>query len=132
MARAVVACDDRAVLLLDSITEIRPEDAGHVVVAGSHGGGSAVRYALAVPLLGCFFNDAGIGKDQAGISGLSLLACPTLAYSHASARIGDAADGWQSGIVTALNGDAEAAGLKTGMTVQTATRLLLHSERKVD
>lgn len=125
MARAVVACDDRAVLLLDSITEIRPEDAGHVVVAGSHGGGSAVRYALDVPLLGCFFNDAGIGKDQAGISGLALLGCPTLAYGHASARIGDAADGWQNGIVTALNAPAEAMGLKAGMTVQAAARRLL-------
>lgn len=125
MARAVVACDDRAVLLLDSITEIRPEDAGHVVVAGSHGGGSAVRYALDVPLLGCFFNDAGIGKDQAGISGLALLACPTLAYSHASARIGDAADGWRNGIITALNPAAVSAGLQTGMTVQMAVRALL-------
>lgn len=125
MARAVIACDDRAVLLLDSITEIRPEDAGHIVVAGSHGGGSAVRYALDVPLLGCFFNDAGIGKDRAGISGLTLLSCPTLAYGHASARIGDAADGWQNGIVTALNPAAATAGLQAGMSVQTAVRALL-------
>lgn len=125
MARAVVACDDRAVLLLDSITEIRPEDAGHIVVAGSHGGGSAVRYALDVSLLGCFFNDAGIGKDRAGISGLALLNCPTLAYGHASARIGDAADGWQNGIVTALNPAAAAAGLQVGMTVQMAVCALL-------
>ncbi|WP_300302996.1 hypothetical protein [Ferrovibrio sp.] len=125
MARAVVACDDRTVLLLDSVTEIRPEDAGHVVVAASHGGSSAVRYALGVPLAGCFFNDAGIGKDQAGITGLTLLACPTLAYSHASARIGDAADGWQNGVVTALNPAAVSAGLQAGMTVQAAARALL-------
>ncbi len=125
MARAVIACDDRVVLLLDSITEIRPEDAGQIVVAGSHGGGSAVRYALGIPLRGCFFNDAGIGKEQAGISGLPLLNCPTLAYGHASARIGDAADAWQNGVVSALSPTAEGAGLHTGMTVQAAVRVLL-------
>lgn len=115
----------RAVLLLDSVTEIRPQDAGGVVVTGSHGGGSAVRYAVGTSLAACFFNDAGIGKDGAGISGLALLDYPAMTYSHDSARIGDARDGWDHGIVTALNVPAEARGVWKGQSVQQAVALLL-------
>lgn len=126
MARSeAVSGDGRTALLLDSVTEIDPADTGRVVVTGSHGGGSAVRYATGVILAGCFFNDAGVGKDQAGISGLALLSCPGLAYGHASARIGDARDGWENGIVTAVNQPAAAAGLRPGLSVREAAAILL-------
>lgn len=111
---------EMAVLLLDSITEIRPEDAGCVVVSGSHGGLSAASYAVPVPLAICFFNDAGIGKDDAGIAGLASLDYPAAAYSHLSARIGDPLDGWSNGLVTSVNGPAQKAGISAGMTVAEA------------
>jgi hypothetical protein len=117
--------DDRTVLLLDSVTEIDAADIGSVVVTGSHGGASAVHYATAVALTGCFFNDAGIGKDAAGIGGLALLACPGAAYGHDSARIGDARDGWDNGIITAVNPPAAAAGLRAGQSVREAAAILL-------
>src|SRR3546814_3748295 len=84
MARAVVpAGDGEFILLVDSITEIRPEDSGRIVVSGSHGGVSAAGYAAVVPLAACFLNDAGIGKDGAGIGGVLSLPCPAAAYGPA-------------------------------------------------
>lgn len=115
---------DIAVLLLDSITEIRQGDAGSVVISGSHGGLSAASYAVPVPLAICFFNDAGIGKDEAGIAGLALLDYPAAAYSHISARIGDPLDGWSHGLLTSVNGPAQAAGISAGMTVAEAAKRL--------
>lgn len=113
-----------AVLLVDSITEINAADAGAFVVSGSHGGLSAARYAAAVPLGACLFNDAGRGKDDAGIVGLAMLPYPALACSHASARIGDPQDAWDNGIVSATNAAGRAAGVTPGMAVQAAFRLL--------
>src|SRR5690606_41623006 len=99
------------VLLADSITEVRPADAGSIVISGSHGGSSATAYAVPVVLKGCFFNDAGIGKESAGIAGLGPLRCPAAAYSHDTARIGDAADGRQHGGISAAHDLPRHAGL---------------------
>ena len=128
MARAVVALRDGAsILLVDSITEIEAGDSGRIVVSGSHGGVSAAGYAAAVPLAACFLNDAGIGKDAAGIAGVLSLPYAAAAYRHDSARIGDAADAWANGVLSAVNAAAEQAGLRIGMTVRQAVEWLLRS-----
>jgi hypothetical protein len=125
MARTVLPDgNDGRVLLLDSIAEIRAEDAGWRIVSGSHGGVSAAEFAVAVSLRGCFFNDAGLGKDNAGIAGLSMLTYPAAAYSHVSARIGDAADAWTNGILTVVNAAGAAIGLEPGQTVAAAVARL--------
>jgi hypothetical protein len=125
MARTVLPFgNDGHVLLLDSIAEILPEDAGRLVISGSHGGVSAAQFAIAVPLRGCFLNDAGLGKDDAGIAGLELLPYPAAAYSHMSARIGDAADAWANGRLTHINTAARAIGWREGLPVQGAARML--------
>ena len=111
-------------LLLDSIAEILPGDAGRLVVSGSHGGVSAAQFAVAVRLRGCFLNDAGLGKDEAGIAGLALLDYPAAAYSHMSARIGDAADAWANGRLTHINAAGRAMGWRAGLSVQAAAGLL--------
>lgn len=103
--------------LHDSIAALVPADAGSIVVSGSHGGRSAAGYALAMPLALVVFNDAGIGKDDAGIVALQLLdaaGTPCVTVSHASARIGEARDGWDHGIVSFVNDRARALGLVTG------------------
>jgi hypothetical protein len=115
----------RALVLLDSIAHVDAGCAGQVVVSGSHGGTSAAGFVLAQerPPLACFFNDAGVGKEGAGVAGLALLqprGTVAATYSHDSARIGDAADGAASGIITHLNAAATAAGLAEGMRVADA------------
>lgn len=125
MARTVLPYgNDGHVLLLDSIAEILPEDAGRLVISGSHGGVSAAQFAIAVPLRGCFLNDAGLGKEDAGIAGLALLPYPAAAYSHMSARIGDAADAWANGRLTHINTAGRTVGWQEGLSVQDAARML--------
>ncbi len=105
------------VVLLDSITQLRAPDQGAVAVSGSHGGSSAAAFALAVPIRLAVFNDAGVGKDEAGIIGLAQLQEKGLAAAtvgHRSARIGDAEDTWASGVVTHVNALAARLGLAPG------------------
>ena len=111
------------VLLVDSITQLDAGDAGAVVISGSHGGRSSASYALAYPLQLVIFNDAGVGKDAAGIAALGLLqqqgrAAATV--SHDTARIGDALDAWQHGVLSQVNLLAAAMGLAPGTTLRQA------------
>jgi hypothetical protein len=54
-----------------------------------------------------------------------LLNYPAAAYSHNSARIGDAADAWANGIVTHINMAGRAIGWRAGLSVQAAAGMLL-------
>lgn len=116
------------ILLLDSITETEPADAGQVAVSGSHGGRTVARYATRYPLRGVFFNDAGFGKDDAGVAALAVLDDAGMAaasYAHSSARIGEAVDAWNGGVLSRVNASAARAGLAVGMTVQQAAARLV-------
>ncbi len=115
--------------LLDTITAIDANCAGAVIVSGSHGGASSTGFVLDAPARphAVFFNDAGVGKERAGIVALDRLetigiVCAT--YSHASARIGDARDGYDCGVITHVNGRARAAGLAPGQRVRAAVAAL--------
>jgi hypothetical protein len=123
----VTSTGGRQVILMDSITAAAPEDAGRIVVAGSHGGVSSGKFATRNPLGACFLNDAGVGKDDAGIFALRMLdddGVPAATISNQSARIGDARDHWESGVLSHVNQAGAAAGLEPGMTVQDAVAKL--------
>ena len=118
-----------AITLLDSIALIDSSNAGTIVVTGSHGGRSAAGVVVDVSEkpLAVFFNDAGGGKDNAGKVGLDMLQAIGVAaacYSHMSARIGDAQDGLDNGVLTDLNDLAKQAGIKTEMEVSQAIRCI--------
>ena len=109
------------VVLLDSVTEVTPAHVDCFVVTGSHGGQSAGRYALAVRARLYVFNDAGIGKDEAGIAALAMLDAvgqPAVAVAHTSARIGEAADTWSGGVISRANEAARAAGYVSGQSLR--------------
>ena len=104
------------VILMDSITKVTPEDKGAIVVCASHGGTSSGEFALEVPLQAVIFNDAGVGKDNAGIAALDMLQARGVAaatVAHTSGRIGDSLDMWVNGVLSHVN----AAGRSTGLTV---------------
>ena len=116
------------VVAMDSITMVTPEDTGAIVVSGSHGGASSGAYALEVRLKAAFFNDAGIGKDDAGVVALEMLQAAGVAagtVSHASARIGDARDCWESGVISRCNAAARALGIEPGAKLRAALSRLL-------
>src|SRR5580700_73023 len=105
------------ILTADSITRIGPEAAGAVVVNGSHGGIYAAYVAAKLRVSAAVFNDAGVGRDEAGIAGLDYLAglgIPAAAVGHQTARIGDGPDMMARGIVTHANSPAIALGCQSG------------------
>lgn len=112
-----MSTSERVVRLVDSITELQPADAGCIALSGSHGGLSSARYAVAARPWLSVFNDAGVGKDQAGIAGLQTLQAADLAaltVSHTSARIGQAASTLRDGTVSHCNPAALALGFVPG------------------
>jgi hypothetical protein len=111
----------RRVIVMDSITQLTPEDAGAFVVSGSHGGVSSGEVALPLPLAAAFFNDAGVGKDNAGIAALEMLQRKGVAagtVSHMSARIGDGADMWSHGVISHVNQAARRIGMQPGSSLR--------------
>jgi len=123
MVREVVATvGGRRVVAVDTIAHVAAEDAGQVVVTGSHGGISSAEYAARHPLAAVFFNDAGVGKDGAGIAALAFLDARGIAagaVSHDSAAIGEGRETW-NGTVSAVNELARAAGFRPGERLREA------------
>lgn len=103
--------------VVDSVTEALQHPPGAVLVTGSHGGASAGRYAMQARPLLAVFNDAGVGKDGAGIAALALLQTAGIAactVAHDSARIGEAASTLADGVLSFANEAAAALGLRPG------------------
>lgn len=118
----------KRVLIMGSITQIGPEDEGVLAVSASHGGVSSGEFALEVPLLGAFFNDAGVGKEGAGIAALDMLQARGVAaatVSHLSARIGDCQDTWDHGVVSHVNARARELGIEPGLKLRDTLERLL-------
>ncbi len=118
------------IVLTDSITKIAPEDRDSIVIAASHGGSSCGDYALKYPLRAVVFNDAGVGKNRAGIASLAMLDQAGVigaTVSHLSARIGEVEDMWAHGIISHVNTCAVEAGLSVGEALRGAVDRLLQS-----
>ncbi len=118
---------------LDSASLVRPDDAGQVVVCGSHGallpGGPGK--ALAVDALVAVFHDAGVGIDGCGITRLPALDTRGIVgatVDGATARIGDAKSLWETGVLSHVNECAKAIGASPGMTVQAFADLVLKNQ----
>lgn len=124
MLKTTVASSPKGrVVLMDSITKVTSEDRGANVVSASHGGSSSGEFALEVPLASVFFNDAGVGKDRAGIAALDMLEARGVAagtISHETGRIGDSQDMWDQGVISYANGIAVARGFKPGLRLKDA------------
>ena len=128
LKKTVAKSGSSSVVIMDSITKVTPEDKDAIVISASHGGASSGEFALQVPLRLVFFNDAGIGKDNAGISALAMLEAKKVAAgttSHTTARIGDSADMWDHGVISHLNKLAQDLGLTVGHKLSTAVLKLL-------
>ncbi len=122
------ATSDARIVVLDSITHLLPEHAGKVVLAGSHGGAYAAYLAAAGHVAAIILNDAGVGKDQAGIAVLGYfdaIGGAACTVGHMSARIGEGRDMMESGIITGANQAARNLGCKRGQPCADAARLLL-------
>jgi uncharacterized protein YunC (DUF1805 family) len=113
------------VILLDSLGDLQPSNTSPILVCGSHCGGNRelARQVKNCHVKAVFLNNAGIGKNQAGIRGLThyeaenILAC---AVDNNSAEIGISRDTWESGIISHTSTQAEAVGIRIGNSVKEA------------
>ncbi len=105
-------------VILDSVAFLQPSHKGQWIFTGSHGGMSAARQAAQYHPAGIVFNDAGRGKEDAGISGVAWLEQQGIAAACVdafSAKIGSGQETFLYGIVSACNALATKQGLRLGL-----------------
>lgn len=120
---------------LDSVGKLVPQDAGRILLIGSHGALHGGRRDSALNLHGApvaarvaVFNDAGVGVDGAGITRLAELdarGIPAATVSHTSARIGDGRSMWEAGVISHFNARASETGAQPGQFVSDWVRKML-------
>lgn len=128
LKKTVLQGSQDRVVIMDSITKVTREDKGAIVLSASHGGASSGEFALEVPLKLVIFNDAGVGKNDAGIAALAMLATRGVAgatISHNSGMIGNSQDMWDHGVISHVNNQAAAMGLTVGQHVKERLTTLL-------
>ena len=128
--QVLLASDDQpSIICLDSVTLVTEDDIGQIVLTGSHGGlmGGRPEGALKVDALAAFFNDAGVGMDNAGLGRLAALderGIVAATVDAMSARIGDGLSTYEDGRLSYLNDCASSSGLKVGMSAGQAVERL--------
>ena len=114
-------------VIMDSISYVTKDNRSDIIISGSHGGTSSAGYAIDVAVGAVFFNDAGCGKNNAGIKGLELLqqhGIIAAAVDNRTAEIANGADTYANGIISHVNACAAASGLARSMPVKDAVTLL--------
>lgn len=125
-----------AVLLAPTTTKLPDAAPGAVIVSGSHGGRYPGYAVASAGVRAVILNDAGVGKDGAGIGSLAYLEALGIAaatVSHATCRIGDAQDMMARGTISHANAVAAACGVAAGQPCAEAAELLRGAPlRRVD
>jgi len=114
------ASDLVRIVTVASCSNLRDEHRGHVAVSGSYGGRYNAYNAAKWPVRAVIMNDAGIGKDNAGIVGLEFLDRISMAAATADAmtcHIGDGDHMLAHGVVSHVNKTAAALGCRVGQSV---------------
>ncbi|XWN30925.1 MAG: hypothetical protein ROR55_26275 [Devosia sp.] len=113
-------------ILAHTVTKLN-DAKGQVVVCGSHGGHYAGLLAVAAGVRAILLNNAGIGRDAAGVAGLMVCeeaGIAAAALDHMSCRIGHAGSAHDTGIVSHANTPAKAVGVAAGMSAKEAASRL--------
>ncbi len=106
--------------MADSATKLGERARGAVVFCGSHGGRFSAACALAAGVAGIVLNDAGVGRDRAGVAGLDLCdehGVPAATVARAGAQIG-LASSTAAGTLSHVNDSAAGLGIQAGMTAR--------------
>lgn len=114
----------------DSVTTLGGWHSGKVLVAGSHGGIIAGMLAAQARVHAVILNDAGVGKDAAGIASLGLLESIGMAAAtvdRRSAPMGKAELALASGLISHANYHALASGVRPGDRCHDAAQKLCYT-----
>ena len=118
----------RKIVLADSAAAMDESNKGDVFVDGSHCGINVGEISLHAGIGAMIGNDAGLGKNNAGIAGLKFLdkhGIPVAAVGAMSAKIGNGRSTYEQGKISAVNEAARKLGIAPGMSAkETADKLL--------
>lgn len=118
----------RRIVALDSARWVDERNRDRdVVVPASYVGVLPARMMAVHRPRGVIGHDACVGKDGAGIAGLwylEALGIPAATADGMSAEMGNGADLWAHGVISRVNYPAERCGVRPGMAVADAARLL--------
>jgi hypothetical protein len=106
------------IVTMDSNSMVTPENRNDIILTGSHGGLVGSAPAVKYPVIAAFYNDAGIGKEGAGITRLPWLQKAGIigvTVDAATAKIGVGMETYQSGVISHVNSLAREIGLAPGM-----------------
>jgi len=130
--KRVAVEDERGkIIVMDTAASMSSDETGQIIVAGSHGAETTARHMARYLPFGVFLNDAGVGKNQAGISCLHVFDVMNIlgvTVDCMSARIGEGEDHYASGIVSAVNPQAEKARIRVGMGVAEACQKMIKAK----
>jgi hypothetical protein len=121
------ANEDVKILTVASCSFVRDEHRSHVIVSGSYGGRYNAFNAAKWGVRGVIMNDAGVGKNDAGIVGLEFLDQISLAAATADAQtchIGDGDHILAHGIISHVNRSAAKSGCEPGQSARVCAELM--------
>ncbi|WP_291295387.1 hypothetical protein [Elioraea sp.] len=113
--------DDIRIVTVSASSQVSEADRGQVIVSGSYGGEYNAFHAAKWGIRGVVLCDAGIGKDDAGIRGLSYLdgvGVPAACADVWTCHIADGEHMLAHGVISFVNKAARALGCAKGMTVR--------------
>jgi hypothetical protein len=121
------------IVTMDSNSMVTPENRNDIILTGSHGGLVGSGPAVKHPVIAAFYNDAGIGKEGAGITRLPWLqeaGIIAAAVDAATARIGIGMETYETGIISHVNRLAQEMGIAPGMRARDAAWRILQEKEK--
>ncbi len=123
-----------SIIGLDTMPLIQTEDAGQIVITGSHGGlvgGSDPTNATrGIAVKAAIFHDAGMCPDNSSTSrlpALDLQNIPAATVGAMSARISDATSMYETGMLSMVNKTAQDLGTANGMSAKIFCELIANS-----
>jgi len=121
------------IVVMDTSSEVKQDNNMDIIITGSHGGVNACEYMANLKIKGMVSNDAGIGKNEAGIArmkGLDKWDIPAVAVSSMSAKIGNGRSTYEQGKISVVNEAARKLGIAPGMSAKDAADKLLEALNK--
>ncbi len=110
-------------IIVDTTSDVQEGNDTDVIITGSHSGRNSSEYLAHLNIKGVIGNDAGMGKNNAGIAGLKILeehGIPAAAVSSMSAKIGNGTSTYEQGRISAANELAQETGVVVGMSAKEA------------
>jgi uncharacterized protein YunC (DUF1805 family) len=121
-----------AIVAVDSAADIRAHNRGiDVMVTASYIGVLPARLAMDHAPRAVIGFDGGVGPEGAGIGGLwyfEALNVPAAAIDVMTIILGDGVDAYERGVISFVNRPAQDCGVRIGMAVKDAARLMLEND----